>query len=1444
MSETYKGQYAPELFNERKRYYLLQAQEQTNLTDAELRDLNTISGTFTRRFIQGQVGDSAIDTGFKIAEYTNPVNNFLITGGANLESPGTFHLKGYRLFLTEDITYKDQTSTGAITDDGYTKTILPVLTTPTGSTSRINDIELTGSVLVACDATGNILRSIDWGRNWTIQNGSSNSLSAISFGDTSTGFVVGDMGSVFTSTDGGVTWTDIHGTLPSDYLNKHFYGASFINASAGWIVGEPGIDPGILITPNGGATWSSQGTGVVTGILKDINNAGSLIAWTVGLGTDGTSGNIFNTTDGINWAQVYSSTYGLNKIQSIDGTNLYAVGNHGTVLRGSSIGTVWIPKTIYTSSDLNDLYFSDILNGWVVGNDGTLARTSDGATTWTKTIVAPGVNLKAIEFKDSTGFIAGDNGRIYRTFDRTSWELYRTDYAYIDFHLGEVCADATSGSEYIDIGLQDSTVGLPRSNRLRIVSDVKVSEGWPTPSDYTVGSIQHYTTSLAKIQRNVGQTGIYNADITDLRKVVRTIAEIDNLFSTGGIDSSALASGSITPDKLDITADYTMGSVNTSGDILIGGDLTVEGTLFIKDMTRSTIMDNLQVNGSSILGDSTSPYDDTVRIFGHVLQSNDVPASTYTMQVGANTQTFPVFNIISDGSGNIFNINRTSTTTLALMDVTSHGKGYDFHISHLGTQGGIFSLQDDASNDTIVINKNAPGNTGTVFTITTNSIDPVINIINNAPGSNSILIDQTHGNIIQLHTPADATGLSISSTTGGQDIRIDHSGSSGNVLSIRSDSLINTIDVLSTSGPTMALTQKANETVLTVIKDGTEWGQGLEIYNRGRDVGLGVYNESNGIGQLISHVGDSTMAGLDIFVAGTVTGPALRINKSNDETGEAIKIWNQGYSESIFITQDASTHDSSATMIRLHNENNSYSYDMSSDYWWVDNSGNFFGRAFYFDASFQSNYHLDSSSMWFDASSMDSSNPGVIGKVYRESGFLRISDGTNVLPPFGMGVTGIQGITGTAGSKGNTGIQGYTGLALGATGIQGSTGIQGQTGIQGADGQTGIQGETGIQGIGQTGIQGAEGQTGIQGVDGQTGIQGLQGEDGQTGVQGLQGADGQTGVQGETGIQGADGQTGIQGETGTQGITGFYGQTGIQGNTGTGIQGETGFYGQTGIQGETGFYGQTGVQGLTGFYGQTGIQGNTGIQGLTGIAGSANLVSASTMPVVSSDGTAYVNSDITEIDGTYSLGTSPFTGTPKVIAMYAPSSMTVTSPSITLSTASAISIGVNTTYASLFGANNHYVKVTNSTSSLHSEANGIRDISLSPVLAGAAGNGIAMSATGSTGIHISMQAGDTTDSLNSVVINDSGLTLEGQTSIQIHGGSFVSIQGSSEAGPNNYEINLHASNTYVQGAFACNDATPQTPYVLGNACTDTSTCITLANNLRNMAIAFGFGTTS
>ena len=481
MAENFTGDYAPEMFNEEKKYYLFQAQERANLTDAELRDLHNISNTNLRRFIQSQLGDCSINfdgtnDGFKIAEnVSSPTNDFKIKGGGGtLDNPGVYYLNGYRLFLKSDITYSDQTNSGTMADDWYTNSVIPSLTTPTGTTNDLNAITAGGSNLIACGSDGTLIRSVDSGRNWSETVVGTRTLNDVDMGDASTGFAVGYNGTFIKTANGGSSWAII--PIPA-YPSSHFYGVSLLNQNIGWIVGQAGL---VLKTIDGGSNWSPQTSGSTSDLLS-VSVADSLHIW-----ASGVDGTVIYSDDGLTWGtQASGTTQTLNRIFAVDSTVVYAVGNLGTILRTSTSGASWPALTSDTTKNLYGAYFKSQSSGWVVGQEGIVLHTVNNGVNWNKTIVDPTVDFKGVTFSDTTGFIAGTNGEVYRTLnDGTSWEKYRSDYVYIDFHLAESSGDATSGSEYIDSALYDSEVGLPNSNRLRVVQDVKVSEGWPSPSDY------------------------------------------------------------------------------------------------------------------------------------------------------------------------------------------------------------------------------------------------------------------------------------------------------------------------------------------------------------------------------------------------------------------------------------------------------------------------------------------------------------------------------------------------------------------------------------------------------------------------------------------------------------------------------------------------------------------------------------------------------------------------------------------------------------------------------------------------------------------------------------------------------------------------------------------------------------------------------------------------
>lgn len=1027
MAETYQGNYAPELYNEGKRYYLFQAQELANLTDAELRDLHQISNTQLRRFIQEQLGDyCAIRNSYKVAENpSDPTNNFLITGGDGTHS-ATYYLQGYRLFLESSIDYKSQTSVGPITRDGYTETVLPALTTPAGMSGTLRDVIFDGTSLLVPGSGPALMRTADYGRSWAIQYSplpSDQTLNAISMGDVNVGFAVGTTGRVVKTTNGGLIWNDISLSLPSLYQNKHFDGVSFVNASVGWIAGENGA---ILQTVDGGASWTVQGAGVVTTDLRSIDAYNFNRAWAVG--TDGT---VTHTVDGNAWVMQLAGGSTLNRVQTVDGTYVYAVGVSGKIIKSIDQGLSWTTLTSDVSSDIYGLFFSSRTAGWVAGSGGVVSHTVDGGVTWASKTLDTTSTFYSITFQDTTGFAVGSGGRVYRTLDATNWDRYRTDYVYIDFHLAEVSSDPSMGSEYLDPALKDATVGFPSANRLRAVADVKVSEGWPTPSDYVSdATIQHLTAPLAKLYRPIGLTIIDGTNLTDLRPVVRTVEELSTILGSGDF-TAGVPDHSVTPQKLVYTADYTMGSLLVQRDATIQGNLSIQGSLSVTDFTASN--NNLVIQDRIQLG--TPTHDATFALYGRIDQTQNTNLSAFNLQVGPSVSA-PALNLVSSGTGPVIHIERTSDSSKCVIDVTSAGTGYDICVTHGGPAGGVLRATDTGAGATFRVVKD--NTAGSVFDVLSTSSAPVLNLVNDSTGGVSIRVDQTSGTVLAAGY-VDAAGIRLSSTGASSDLAIRHTGTRGLALDVTSASLDGLAILTGSGGPVLTVTQQSDTPAVSITKDATGLGEALEILNRGQDVGIGLYSLGRGPGILVSHTGDSTQPALDVYVSGLESGPALRVHKSNDMTGVAALLWNQGRSETLQIIADRT--DSTASVLQLTNR--TLGLDASAVNWRVDRSGTFFTNGDVSSArlAFDATHQMTDSFIWLDYAGLDHSNPGISGRVWAENSLLRISDGSAAMP-VGLGSTGLAGATGATGPGGLTGPQGQTGV--GAQGIQGP---QGATGI-------------------------------------------------------------------------------------------------------------------------------------------------------------------------------------------------------------------------------------------------------------------------------------------------------------------------------------------------------------------------------------------------------------
>lgn len=254
---------------------------------------------------------------------------------------------------------------------------------------------------VAFNASAVAASPLVWGQQ---DSGGDEYLEGVAFVDATTGWVVGDNGTILKTVNGGVTWTAQTSGTSQDL------GVDFADAVHGWAVGSGGT---VLRTADGGVTWTPQTASAYT--LDDVECLSETAALAVG------NGGVFKTTDGgTTWThptQGLADATWLTDVAFVDLQNGWAVGWSGGIYRTADGGASWAKQASGVTDDLESVCFADASHGWVVGDYGTVLRTIDGGTTWSPQYPGTSGDLMSVCFTDTAnGWAAGDDG-IVRTAD-------------------------------------------------------------------------------------------------------------------------------------------------------------------------------------------------------------------------------------------------------------------------------------------------------------------------------------------------------------------------------------------------------------------------------------------------------------------------------------------------------------------------------------------------------------------------------------------------------------------------------------------------------------------------------------------------------------------------------------------------------------------------------------------------------------------------------------------------------------------------------------------------------------------------------------------------------------------------------------------------------------------------------------------------------------------
>jgi hypothetical protein len=149
------------IYDENRRYYYLWPQKNRPVLDDEIRSMGVGLLDQVRRSMQSVYGDVAAPhseyskpgiaasyEAFKVKEAIDKTNNFIVKGGTSLDNPAVIYAKGFYIFITGDIEYKNQMVPSesydleTAVDKSKTQTLIPDLTTPSSDRMDIVYLDL------------------------------------------------------------------------------------------------------------------------------------------------------------------------------------------------------------------------------------------------------------------------------------------------------------------------------------------------------------------------------------------------------------------------------------------------------------------------------------------------------------------------------------------------------------------------------------------------------------------------------------------------------------------------------------------------------------------------------------------------------------------------------------------------------------------------------------------------------------------------------------------------------------------------------------------------------------------------------------------------------------------------------------------------------------------------------------------------------------------------------------------------------------------------------------------------------------------------------------------------------------------------------------------------------------------------------------------------------
>lgn len=367
---------------------------------------------------------------------------------------------------------------------------------PTGN--NLKDVHFINSLRgIATSDFSELIETTDGGINWYLREMDIDfGLGRIFFLNNQVGFIAGTKGKLLKTTNAGESWIQLT-TGSGKNLNSVF----FLNENKGYAVGDSGL---FLKTTNGGLSWSSSIVGSSRLKLQDViflnENIGFVIPY-----YDSTL--VFKTNDGGNNWIPFNLTIWIYKfrITFINDSVGFILSGSGNFYKTTDAGSSWSAQFIGQFSVLQDIKIINQSKMYVLGAVGEVFLSTDSGIQWSMISKIKKSSSSFFFTTDSIGFVVGEVGKIYKTFDGgKNWFPYYEsnfdglikDIKFLNDSIGFLIQIIETNGGYYQSGYLYKTTNRGKDWDLKLTTDTWMG-GFSFPSENT-----GYVIGLGKIYKS------------------------------------------------------------------------------------------------------------------------------------------------------------------------------------------------------------------------------------------------------------------------------------------------------------------------------------------------------------------------------------------------------------------------------------------------------------------------------------------------------------------------------------------------------------------------------------------------------------------------------------------------------------------------------------------------------------------------------------------------------------------------------------------------------------------------------------------------------------------------------------------------------------------------------------------------------------------------------